>query len=95
MRLLNIHTLKVEMFAGQLPGYAILSHTWDAEEITFEDMRTLDGKEAFLSAMAKGTKPRESHQKILHSAEFARTRGFDYIVNIFARCSFLYILCIL
>jgi hypothetical protein len=81
MRLLNIHTLQVEMFAGPLPGYAILSHTWDAEEIKFEDMRLLEGKEAFLAAMNRGAKPRQSHEKILHSAEVARTRDFDYIIN--------------
>ncbi|PMD47988.1 HET-domain-containing protein [Hyaloscypha variabilis F] len=79
MRLLNTSTLEIEMFAGQAPGYAILSHTWDAEEVTFDDMKSLGGRRAFLSAMSRAEKPRRSYEKILHSADFARTRGFDYI----------------
>jgi hypothetical protein len=79
MRLLNTSTLEIEMFAGQAPGYAILSHTWDAEEVTFDDMKSLGGRRAFLSAMSRAEKPRRSYEKILHSADFARTRGFGYI----------------
>ncbi|KAE9364092.1 HET-domain-containing protein [Stipitochalara longipes BDJ] len=82
MRLLNTHTLAVEMFAGQAPAYAILSHTWEAEEVTFDDMKMMKfpgGKEAFLSAMSRARKPRKSYEKILYSADFAYHRGFDYI----------------
>jgi hypothetical protein len=39
MRLLNTQTLQLKSFIGnQVPDYAILSHTWDDEEITFEDI---------------------------------------------------------
>ena len=80
MRLLNTRTLELEMFPGQAPGYAILSHTWEDREITFDDMRSLGGKEAFLSAMSLTVKPwKKSYEKILHSTDFARARGFDYI----------------
>ncbi|KAI2632246.1 hypothetical protein GGR54DRAFT_635012 [Hypoxylon sp. NC1633] len=38
MRLINCHHLRLEEFAGQaIPQYAILSHTWEGEEITFAD----------------------------------------------------------
>ncbi|KAI1384144.1 HET-domain-containing protein [Hypoxylon trugodes] len=41
MRLLNAHTLKLVEFAGRdVPEYAILSHTWGQEEVTFEDLST-------------------------------------------------------
>lgn len=38
MRLINIETLALEEFFGDsIPRYAILSHTWEAEEISFQD----------------------------------------------------------
>lgn len=36
MRLINIHTRKIEEFIGDVPPYAILSHTWGAEEVTLQ-----------------------------------------------------------
>jgi hypothetical protein len=39
MRLLNTTTLKLhEFFGGQIPLYAILSHRWGIEEVTFQDL---------------------------------------------------------
>lgn len=39
MRLLNARTLKLEHFEGdQIPRYAILSHRWEDEEVTFDDI---------------------------------------------------------
>jgi hypothetical protein len=38
MRLLNAKTLELTQFAGDIPPYAILSHTWGAEEVTFQDI---------------------------------------------------------
>ena len=40
MRLLNTETCKLEEFvsSGSTPEYAILSHTWGEEEVTFQDM---------------------------------------------------------
>ena len=38
MRLLNIHTLDLEEFFGsKIPAYAILSHTWGDDEVSFQD----------------------------------------------------------
>jgi len=41
MRLLNVHTLRLREFNGSIPLYAILSHTWEVEEVTFNDMEDL------------------------------------------------------
>jgi hypothetical protein len=42
MRLLNATSLKFEVFSDdQLPPYAILSHTWGDEEVSYQDMRLL------------------------------------------------------
>ncbi|KAK5658381.1 hypothetical protein OQA88_2357 [Cercophora sp. LCS_1] len=40
MRLLNAHTLEFEEFDNDdtIPRYAILSHTWGADEVTYKDM---------------------------------------------------------
>lgn len=41
MRLHHTKTLKVWEFVGSnVPSYAILSHTWGKEEVTFQDMQT-------------------------------------------------------
>lgn len=40
MHLLNTKTLRLaEFFGDQVPQYAILSHTWDEEEVTFQDIQ--------------------------------------------------------
>jgi Heterokaryon incompatibility protein (HET). len=41
MRLLNTETLQVKEFFGFLPPYAILSHTWEKEEVLFSDMQNV------------------------------------------------------
>jgi hypothetical protein len=41
MRLLNAKTLGFEEFMNEktIPKYAILSHTWGSEEVTYRDLR--------------------------------------------------------
>lgn len=49
MRLLNTQTLKLERFLGSnIPSYVILSHTWEEEEVSLQDLssrntRTIKG----------------------------------------------------
>jgi hypothetical protein len=43
MRLINVHTRALEEFIGRnIPMYAILSHTWEEEEVSYADY--IDGK---------------------------------------------------
>ena len=42
MLLLNTHTLKLEEFYGEIPKYAILSHTWEKEEVSLQDLTKPD-----------------------------------------------------
>lgn len=37
MRLINTTTLQLEEFHGTAPEYAILSHTWEKDEVSFEE----------------------------------------------------------
>lgn len=42
MRLLNTSILMLQEFIGEdIPQYAILSHRWEAEEVTFQDLQDL------------------------------------------------------
>ncbi|KIX02660.1 uncharacterized protein Z518_08602 [Rhinocladiella mackenziei CBS 650.93] len=39
MRLINVRTIQLEEFhSARVPKYAILSHRWESEEVTFQDM---------------------------------------------------------
>jgi hypothetical protein len=40
MKLLNVRTLKVEDHFRSIPPYAILSHTWGDEEVSYQDMQS-------------------------------------------------------
>lgn len=52
MRLIDVETLKLQEFAGSgsAPPYAILSHTWGEDEVSFRDIQDLSlaqSKEGF------------------------------------------------
>jgi len=68
MWLLHTHTLQLENFFGTVPRYAILSHTWEAEEVTMEDM-----KPGGRATDMKG------YRKLSGSARLARYEGYEYI----------------
>ena len=55
-----------EFFRSATPKYAILSHTWEADEVTFEDLQN-----------GTGTK-KASYEKIRFCAEQARRDGLQY-----------------
>jgi hypothetical protein len=68
MRLLNVYTLELEWFSGnQKPPYAILFHTWGAEEIILQDVPSLRTGQG-----AGFTKTRAA-------CGVACRRGFDYV----------------
>jgi hypothetical protein len=68
MRLLNTLTLKLEeFFEDNIPSYAILSHTWESEEVTFKEMRRSTCQQ------------KKGYQKIKSACEFARNNEFKYI----------------
>lgn len=42
MRLLNTETLELKQFeAAEIPVYAILSHTWENDEVTLQELREI------------------------------------------------------
>jgi hypothetical protein len=69
MRLINTTTVTLEFFMGNnVPEYAILSHTWGSEEITFQDMANL-----------KKVDNRKGYTKILKACAVARRDRWKYI----------------
>ncbi|KAH7031483.1 heterokaryon incompatibility protein-domain-containing protein [Microdochium trichocladiopsis] len=69
MRLLNAESMTLEeFFDEQLPEYAILSHTWDKGEVTFQAFQQKEG----LSSHA-------GYHKITESCRLAQARGYKYV----------------
>ncbi|CEI61791.1 hypothetical protein FVEN_g2852 [Fusarium venenatum] len=69
MRLINTKTLKLEEFQSHIPTYAILSHTWGDEEVSFVDWQ--DNLSDF--------RIKSGFDKIQKSCHQARLDGYDYL----------------
>ncbi|KAF5343104.1 hypothetical protein D9758_016011 [Tetrapyrgos nigripes] len=90
MCLLHTKTLKLQEFYTNIPCYVILSHTWGAEEITFQDIQSLatltdtwesdrhitfeDVQSFFHTAQLK-----KGYTKVVHACFRARANTFDWI----------------
>jgi hypothetical protein len=69
MRLINTVTGELEEFAGgDIPRYAILSHTWDSEEVSFQD----------ITAGTSSYKNKKGFQKIRKTCKLAEASGCRY-----------------
>jgi hypothetical protein len=69
MRLINCSTLQLEEFLDRnIPPYAILSHTWGDEEVSFADFRSLQPT----------TTTRSGYQKILSTCQQALRDELNY-----------------
>jgi hypothetical protein len=85
MRLLNVKTGALEEFnAATIPKYAILSHTWGDDEVTFLDLFQYQNASLLpfrLNPFAGSTSPesRPSYNKIRHARRQAETDGLDYL----------------
>lgn len=67
MRLLESSSRQLKEFFGQsIPPYAILSHTWEADEVSFQDLQNGTGE---LKA---------GYEKIRRCCETALNDGFEY-----------------
>jgi hypothetical protein len=67
MRLLQAATIKLERFNTKIPPYAILSHTWGTDEVTFQDMEQPNVVE------------KAGYLKIKYSCEEAVRRDLEYV----------------
>ncbi|KAE9571193.1 Vegetative incompatibility protein HET-E-1 [Colletotrichum fructicola] len=84
MRLINANTLELEeFFDDNIPRYAILSHTWGQEEVSFQDLCWLHDyeKNQMTYASVEALIP-QIGQNMEHKATAIRQRaGFDKIVK--------------
>ncbi|TPX09693.1 uncharacterized protein E0L32_009032 [Thyridium curvatum] len=79
MRLLNTSTLKLQDFPGEVPAYAILSHTWNGDEVTFEDLRACGKAGAAVWLSSQPLDVRQRWKKVVCSSRVARNEGFEWI----------------
>ncbi|KAI3320876.1 HET-domain-containing protein [Xylariaceae sp. AK1471] len=69
MRLLKVSSLVLrEFFEPNVPKYAILSHTWEEEEILFQDIGHLDQ-----------AKKKRGYEKVEMACKLAKSQGYKYI----------------
>lgn len=69
MHLLDATTRTIVDFPGELPPYAILSHTWGAEEISFQDL--LEDRDRL--------QQQKGYQKIVNCLNITLRQGYRYI----------------
>jgi hypothetical protein len=67
MRLLNTSTLQLKEFEANIPPYAILSHRWGKEEVTFHQFHQPDAVKL------------TGYTKLLGACNQAQKEGVDYI----------------
>lgn len=85
MRLLRTKDLQLEEFFGSsTPPYAILSHTWSREEISFHDMQSLAEKRSFGLSTSHAhrqskIKSKGGYAKIASACAQAAKDNHDYI----------------
>jgi hypothetical protein len=69
MRLINISSLELEEFIGaQTPPYAILSHTWETEEVTLQELKS----------SSNITKSKKGYAKIARTCDLTRKHQLSY-----------------
>jgi hypothetical protein len=68
MRLINVESRKLEEFISETaPPYAILSHTWETEEVTFSDYQSCKFEHL------------KGYQKINYTCKQAAKHGIDHV----------------
>src|SRR5688500_3931841 len=72
MRLLNTSTIQLKDFIGDIPPFAILSHTWGEGEVSFEEAASLPDTKASGAAFSLGG------QKIISFCDLALSDGWDW-----------------
>lgn len=80
MRLLNATTKRVaKFFDDGIPPYAILSHTWGENEITFQDLEKLHGDTSTGSNLWEIPKSHPNHTKIEGCCAQALGDGLNWV----------------
>ncbi|KAL3252186.1 hypothetical protein ABHI18_010220 [Aspergillus niger] len=80
MRLINVNTLKLEEFYGDVPRYAILSHTWgaDHEELSFREITRKNLKKEDLPFKLQNTNLTELSEAIVSMFQWYKKAAVCY-----------------
>ncbi|KAI0535170.1 HET-domain-containing protein [Xylaria digitata] len=76
MRLIDIKTLQLKEFHHDIPPYAILSHTWGNEEVTFQEYLLATGPDANRHSHIKR---KQGFLKIFGACKKAERDGLSYL----------------
>lgn len=77
-RLINVHTMYIERFSGEVPEYAILSHTWGSDELLISDFEPTVQQPAALS-LRQGMELVAGYGKLRGACQQANKDGIDHI----------------
>lgn len=70
MRLVTVESLDlVEVYGDSIPPYAILSHTWETQEVTFQEIRS----------PTERTRRKDGWLKIEQACKIAKFHGLDFL----------------
>jgi hypothetical protein len=77
MRLLSTHnwTLKEFLSDYEVPPYTILSHTWDEDEVTFQQWESL----AISDIATSDINSMKGYQKVKRFGQKAASHGFNWV----------------
>lgn len=80
MRLVSTKNLEVvSIREDEIPPYAILSHTWDKDEVTLQDMQAFGTRLLSTASRINLLKAKQGLQKVLDAANLAAHKGHDWI----------------
>ncbi|KAG6362695.1 hypothetical protein INS49_007788 [Diaporthe citri] len=80
MRLISTQSLKVvSIREDEIPPYAILSHTWDKDEVTLQEMQGFGAELLSTASRIDLLKAKQGLRKVLHAANLAASEGHDWI----------------
>lgn len=85
MRLINVRTYGLEEFYDNaIPMYAILSHTWEEDEVLIRDMQDLEAAnrnadDQALKKKAEATRSKKGFKKIQYACKQAYADYFEYV----------------
>lgn len=73
MRLINTSTIELQDFSlSTVPPYAILSHTWGDDEVTFQDL-------CAITSAGRRADSKEGFSKIEQTCRLGRKNGYDFV----------------
>jgi hypothetical protein len=79
MRLINTQTMLLEEFIGSnIPKYAILSHTWEKDEISLQELQHILDPSLANDQKAQSLRAKQGYTKVAKFVDIAASKGIAY-----------------